>query len=286
MWEMTDFLRVFCSTEHLSLHVILAIKGWFCSERCQSGLAVKNRVWQPSYLQINKLPIFPFLSIRCDRNQSRDIQPARQLANLASWEQRMLISFGSCENPSRPGNYDTSEICRSIAWSNTMIFRLIMPDYYHFFFFLQQSLPLWTTKSLFWLVILAGKVWVHHSQAGLTAGEVSGPGGDPCCLPSCAVAHTNCENHGYKREHAALCPPEFMLLLDKKVSRQLHINADVPFLVAIFSPCLEARSPASCRALLYLRLAAARPGASPAAACSCSFAATCALHAGHSSFAA
>lgn len=134
MWEMTDFLRVFCSTEHLSLHVILAIKGWFCSERCQSGLEVKNRVWQPSYLQINKLPIFPFLSIRCDRNQSRDIQPARQLANLASWEQRMLISFGSCENPSRPGNYDTSEICRSIAWSNTMIFRLIMPDYYHFFF--------------------------------------------------------------------------------------------------------------------------------------------------------
>lgn len=131
----------------------------------------------------------------------------------------MLISCGSCEKPSHPGNYDASEICRSVAWSNTMILAAR--------FFFQQSLLYshcrllnhyfgwWNREGL-----SSSSTGWSHCSAGVRPWR---PGRDDlCCIFSHVVTQANYEHCGCKwectspllpRPRPVFWPPKFTLLL-------------------------------------------------------------------------
>lgn len=111
----------------------------------------------------------------------------------------MLISCGSCEKPSHPGNYDASEISRSIAWSSTMIFGC------QIFFSSSHCYSHCRLLNHFFLAdekkegLSSSPTGWSHCSAGVRPWRTDRD--DLCCLFGHVVTQANYKHCGYKREH-------------------------------------------------------------------------------------
>jgi len=125
----------------------------------------------------------------------------------------MLISCGSCEKPPHPGNYNASEICRSIAWSSAMIFGcqifLSCSHSYSHCRLLDHYFGCWNGE-----VLSSSSTGCSHCPASIRRWC---PGRDDlCCLFSHVVTQANYKHCNYKQNalfHPVFWPPKFTLLL-------------------------------------------------------------------------